>query len=254
METPEKGSISSPLRASDIDAVIFDFDGTLRRNEPSGMSYFADAAEQYGLEVDSQTRREAARWNHAYWADSDERSADAEAAEGDGEGFWLNYARRHLRALGATQRQAEQMAPEIHRHMAEQYDPVDVVPDDVVPTLDALRRAGYQLALVSNRDQALHQAVADLALEGKFELALAAGEVGWWKPDPRILLYAAERIGVDPPRAMYVGDNPYADVEGARRAGLQPVLIDPDDLFPEIRCPSIRRLGQLSALLELDPS
>ena len=146
------------------------------------------------------------------------------------------------------------MAPDLHRHMAEQYDPVDVVPDDVVPTLDALRRAGYRLALVSNRDQALDQAVADLALEDHFELALAAGEVGWWKPDPRILLYAAERIGVDPSKAMYVGDNPYADVEGAHRAGLQPVLIDPDGLFPEIGCPSVHRLGELRVLLGIPGS
>ena len=80
MDTSEQGSNSKPKQINDVDAVIFDFDGTLRRNEPSGMDYFADAAEQHGLELDAQTRREAARWNHAYWADSDERSADAEAA------------------------------------------------------------------------------------------------------------------------------------------------------------------------------
>lgn len=254
MNVSERASISEDLQLNDADAVIFDFDGTLRRNEPPGMAYFADLAEQHGLELDEETRREAARWNHAYWADSQQRSVDAEAAEGDDQRFWLNYARRHLRALGATEGQAEQMAPDLHRHMAEQYDPVDVVPDDVLPTLEALRRAGYQLALVSNRDQALDESVAELALEGQFELALAAGEVGWWKPDPRILLYASEQIGVAPTRAIYVGDNPYADVEGAHRAGLKPVLMDPEGLFPEIHCPSIHRLGQLCTLLGIDSS
>lgn len=248
MSTSEPTSDTESLAVDGLEAVIFDFDGTLRHSEPRGMDLFADLAEERGLELNEDVRREAVRWNHAYWADSQERAADAAAGEDHGETFWLRYARRHLRALGASEAQAEQWAPEIHRHMAEQYDPANVVPDDVIPTLEALRRAGYRLALVSNRDQPLDEAVVDIALDGYFELTLAAGEVGWWKPDPRLLAYAVERIGVDPERAVYVGDNPYADVEGARRAGLQPVLIDKEDLFPELICPRIEAIGELRTL------
>lgn len=234
-----------------VRAVIFDFDGTLRHNQPRGMDLFHDLAQQRGLALDDEARREAVRWNHAYWADSEARAADAEQAGGEPEQFWLRYARRHLRALGASRAQAEAWAPDLHRHMAEEYDPVDVVPDDVQPTLRALRDNGYQLALVSNREHPLHDAVSELGLDGHFELALAAGEVGWWKPDPRLLTYAVERIGVEPGMAAYVGDNPFADVEGARRAGLQPVLIDAEDLFPELDCPRVRSIGELQRLFEL---
>lgn len=234
-----------------LEAVIFDLDGTLRHSEPRGMDLFHDLAQDHGLKLDDRTRREAVRWNHAYWADSEERAEDSETAE-DREGFWLRYARRHLIALGAPPDQAEALAPKLHHHMVEHYDPVNVVPGDVIPTLDALKSQGYRLALVSNRTDPLEDTVADLDLDGRFELTLAAGEVGWWKPDPRLLRHAAEEIGVDPACAVYVGDNPYADVQGARNAGMQPVLFDPEGLFPEIECHRIAAIGELPTVLGLD--
>ncbi len=231
-----------------VEAVIFDLDGTLRHSEPRSMDLFHDLAQRHGLSLDEQIRRMAVRWNHAYWADSEEREADAEAAE-DREAFWLNYARRHLIALGARRAQAEKLAPKLHRLMVENYDPVDVVPQDVVPTLKALSAQGYRLALVSNRSDPLEETVTELSLDGRFELTLAAGEVGWWKPDPRLLQHAAEEIGVEPGCAVYVGDNPYADVRGARNAGMHPVLVDPERLFPEIQCHKIETIGELPTLL-----
>jgi putative hydrolase of the HAD superfamily len=48
---------------------------------------------------------------------------------------------------------------------------------------------------------------------------------------------------------VYVGDNYYADVEGARAAGMMPILIDPDGIFPDPGCPVIRSLGELEAAL-----
>lgn len=234
-----------------MEAVIFDLDGTLLHSKPRGMDLFHDLAASHGLQLDERIRREAVRWNHAYWADSEERAEDAEAAE-DREEFWVRYARRHLLALGAPQDQAEALAPKLHRQMLENYDPVQIVPEDVLPTLSALSSEGYRLGLVSNRSDPLEDTVAELALDGRFELTLAAGEVGWWKPDPRLLQHAAEEIGVDPACSIYVGDNPYADVRGAHNAGMHPVLVDPEGLFPKIQCHKIEAIGQLPTLLGVE--
>jgi putative hydrolase of the HAD superfamily len=46
------------------------------------------------------------------------------------------------------------------------------------------------------------------------------------KPDPRIFELACERVGVPAERSAHVGDHMYADVIGARAAGMRPVLID----------------------------
>jgi putative hydrolase of the HAD superfamily len=59
-----------------------------------------------------------------------------------------------------------------------------------------------------------------------------------------------ELLGTQPAHALYVGDNYYADVLGARAAGLEPVLIDPDEIFPEADCAVIHCISEILPLLE----
>jgi FMN phosphatase YigB (HAD superfamily) len=52
-------------------------------------------------------------------------------------------------------------------------------------------------------------------------------------------------MNVKPEQAVYIGDNYFADVVGARNAGIEPILIDPVNLFPEANCTVIGSLGDL---------
>jgi FMN phosphatase YigB (HAD superfamily) len=49
---------------------------------------------------------------------------------------------------------------------------------------------------------------------------------------------------------MYVGDNYFADVVGARSAGLRPVLYDPRGIYPYATCEVIQSFNQLADLLK----
>jgi putative hydrolase of the HAD superfamily len=92
--------------------------------------------------------------------------------------------------------------------------------------------------------------VDELALNGFFDFTLAAGEVGIWKPDPGIFEVVAERGYCRLERSLYVGDNYYADVVSSREAGLTPVLLDPEGIFPDADCRVIDRLTELLDWLE----
>jgi putative hydrolase of the HAD superfamily len=50
---------------------------------------------------------------------------------------------------------------------------------------------------------------------------------------------------------IYIGDNYYADVVGARRAGLRPVLYDPQGVFPEADCAIIKSFDELNSILKV---
>lgn len=234
--------------------VLFDLDGTLRHSEPSALATFHDFARQLGMAVTPEAERAALRWVHAYWADSQALKEDEAASVGDREILWRRFTRRHLEALGAPQERLDEWGGIIHQRMNEEYQPVDRVPEVVPELLDSLMADGYRLGLVSNRRDPLTDVVTELNLDGIFEFVLAAGEVGWWKPDPRILRYAVDHMHVDPAEAVYVGDNYFADVPAALDAGLGAVLLDPDQLFPEADCPVIRDLGQLPGLLDGHPA
>src|SRR4051794_5873307 len=97
---------------------------------------------------------------------------------------------------------------------------------DVVPALGALRAAGVRLVVVSNWDVSLHEVLARTGLDVLLDGAVASAEVGAAKPDPRPVLRGLEVAGAAPAEAWLVGDTPEADVEGARAAGVEPVLVD----------------------------
>jgi len=60
-----------------------------------------------------------------------------------------------------------------------------------------------------------------------------------------------QRLGVAPASLLHVGDDPRADFDGARDAGLRAVLVDRSDATAA-RTPRISMLAELPALLDLD--
>jgi HAD superfamily hydrolase (TIGR01549 family) len=209
-----------------------------------------DFATALGAPGSPEKRLHTARWTHYYWAESPELSQDMQIYRTLSDSFWEHYTMRALVEFGCSQAQAKALAPEMHCRMKEIYRPEDVVLADVPTTLEALRSRGYRLSVVSNRSNPFSEYLQTLGLAGYFDLILSAGEVSSWKPNPRIFQSALERMVVSPSQAVYVGDNYYADVIGARRAGVQPILLDSQGIFENPGCPVITRIGDLPGLLD----
>jgi HAD superfamily hydrolase (TIGR01549 family) len=230
--------------------ILFDLDGTLRYSRPSFNEAFCDFICQLGVPDAADNRRETMRWLHYYWAQSPELLADLETYRDKQAPFWTNHARLGLIAYGCASDQASGLASELYRRMTEEYQPENWVPPDVVVMLHSLKESGFRLGVVSNRTQAYQGELEVLGLQSFFECAFAAGEVNAWKPEPEIFRHALDYLGVEAQETIYVGDKNYADVLGAQRAGLHPVLLDPDGIFPEAECPVIQTIGQLASILE----
>lgn len=233
-----------------IRLVVFDLDGTLRINLPSGGEVFSDYAASLGLTVSDEDRERAARWEHYYWASSRPLAEDLQRYAGDDAAFWLNYTYRRLLALCGSPRLADELAPQVSRYMTESYHPQPASPPGVDAALTKLRDSGFSLGVVSNRHHPYRHELETLGLAHFFPYVLAAGEVDLWKPDPALFEHVTGQLGVRPEQAVYVGDNYFADVVGARRAGWIPVLYDPRRLFHEPGCAVIESFDELFAQLE----
>ncbi len=233
-----------------IKAIFFDLDGTLRHSVPEGAQVFDEYLISLGYPLSEEDRCRAMRWEYLYWANSPDLRDDLLAHSADTENFWIEYTRRRLVAVGLSPASAKELAPQVSAHMGEMYKPESIVPQDARRLLPALKEAGYLLAVVSNRDQPFHELLASHNLSQFFQFSLAGGEVDSYKPEPGIFQHALERAGVAAHETVYVGDNYFADIVGARRAGLHPVLYDPNGIFPEADCPAIKSFDELDAVIK----
>jgi len=235
---------SAPLRA-----VFLDIGDTVMRPNPSWEHVYAIAFEEYGLQVEVDALRAALQ--RAYHHGGFGFDGQFEASEETSFARTMAIDRAALADLGIGP-----MPEAFFRRLSELFMLTSnwhVFPD-APPALAALRSRGLVVAAVSNWVWQLPELLHALDLVRSFDFIAASARVGYQKPHVGIFRWALEQAHVEPGEAMHVGDHPDADVEGARGAGIQPVLIDRHDRFspadlPE-RTPLIRTLAELIPLVD----
>lgn len=122
---------------------------------------------------------------------------------------------------------------------------VELYPDSL-PALERIT-ARWPLASLTNGNADLQR----IGIHLHFAHHVCARDSGVAKPDPRIFLAAAERLGVAPGEILHVGDDPAMDMAGARDAGLRTAWINraglpwPAELgaAPELDLPDLTALA-----------
>jgi putative hydrolase of the HAD superfamily len=121
---------------------------------------------------------------------------------------------------------------------------------DALPALEALRRAGYRTGVISNGTCGVEPCLRLAGVTERVEFVLVSALVGWEKPAPRIFEMGCEAVGLAPGEVVFVGDHYIADITGARRIGMQAVMIDREGRAKDVDCPVVRSLDELQAWLE----
>jgi putative hydrolase of the HAD superfamily len=117
--------------------------------------------------------------------------------------------------------------------------------DDVRPALRRLR-SRYRLFALSNGNADLHRCgIGDL-----FDGHVTAISAGAAKPDARIYAALLRMAGVSAAEIMHVGDDPLADVDGARQAGMQSVWLNRggEREWPAALAPPTRTISTLAEI------
>lgn len=98
---------------------------------------------------------------------------------------------------------------------------------DVHAVLEALRVAGYKLALFTNYncDRVFQRTVDYLGLRRYFDLCLSSAAVEYRKPDPGFLQIALDQWDYLPYEVVVVGDSLHEDIRGGIELGAQTVLV-----------------------------
>lgn len=99
--------------------------------------------------------------------------------------------------------------------------------EDAKSTIIELNRRGYLLGIIANTitETEIPDWMESDGVTQYFKSVVLSSKVGYRKPNPEIYWEAARRIGVEPAKCAYVGDNPIRDVEGTRLAGFGMMII-----------------------------
>jgi putative hydrolase of the HAD superfamily len=96
---------------------------------------------------------------------------------------------------------------------------------EVGEVLTDLRARGVALAICSNWDWDLHEAIESAGLTGSFDVIVSSAWVGARKPHPRIYTHTLDALGIAPDDTLFVGDTWTCDVDGPRAAGMRAVYL-----------------------------
>ena len=206
------------------DAVFFDAANTLLYPYPSVGAVYAEVAGRYGVTTTAAAVQAAFRrsWGEAQATTGPVRYG---VAEPDGRRFWHALVHATFAQI-ALPEDFETFFDELYR-LFSQPEVWRLYPE-CLEVLRTLGQRGYIVGVISNWDIRLRDLLHGLGVMPFLQHVSISALVGWEKPHGDIFAHALDAVGVTPARAVHVGDNLHADVQGARQAGMQPLWLRRD--------------------------
>lgn len=132
---------------------------------------------------------------------------------------------------------------------------------DVKETIIELHKRGYILGIIANTitETEIPDWMDSDGVTEYFKAVVLSSKVALRKPNPEIYWEAARRVGVEPSKCAYVGDNPVRDVEGTQAAGFGMMILfsEPATLAkepPDIEVKPDHTIREMKELLDLFPA
>ncbi len=235
---------------TEIRCIIYDVGGTLLHPAPGIEQLSAFVRDVSGHDVPHARLAAALPDLRHFLAQHDQPFATLWASPARLEAAWRSYYATALRDAGVDGSWDELLA------VGAKIEAWYLHPDrwevfaDVVPVLDAAHGRGLTQGVISDWGPDLLPLLHNLGLTRRFDFVIASALAGYAKPSPEIFDHALARVRLPAGACLYVGDTYLQDIVGARRAGLDAVLIDRLGTAPVVDCPVITTLAELLPLLD----
>jgi len=235
-----------------IKGIIFDVNGTLIDILTyEGMDEIYRAVSHFLTYQGIHLHRGEVRDQYYRIMEEQVKTREEEHPEFDAVALWREFLERNLNPawrppqdrLEAMPRFLAEVYRGISRHRLELYPDVKSVLDELKPR--------FSLAVVSDGQSAW--ALPEMratGIDGYFDPIVISSDHGFRKPDSRLFQAALDGVGAEPEEVLFVGNDMYRDVFGARQLGMKTVFfasnqgrrhmegVDPDYIiyrFAELR-------------------
>jgi HAD superfamily hydrolase (TIGR01549 family) len=210
-----------------VKAVLFDLSGTLHHYHREEV--FRAVLKEKGIEVGIDEVLRAYDVTDPVFAEL--------AAEIPQEVMWPDRLLEQLDLMMLTEVGIADDGENLARYIRQNWDRVDrqlpqsivrCAYSDALPCLEAVRKLGLKMGIVSNipSEERLRKELDAIGLTYFFPTLVSSGEVGISKPTRAIFHLAARKLNETPENTLFVGDDLQRDYYGAIDAGMKAVLID----------------------------
>lgn len=204
--------------------VTFDAAGTLIEMQSDVCTVVLDEAKKIGLVID--TKKGQSSFKHSYEKyRNDQVEAEIRRDSNEIISVWQKMAADWLTTLGEDPTACRELVERVRDSLISRQSVVWRLYDDVLPTMETLKRRGFVIGVISNWDHTLHYVLEHLGLTKHLDFAIASLEFGKEKPHPDIFNEALKRSGAFN-KPLHIGDDWEDDYRGAIEAGWDALLID----------------------------
>ena len=209
-----------------IKGILFDINGTLIDiHTDEGMDEIYRAISHFLTYQGIQLHRGEVRAQYYQIMEDQVKESGEEHPEFDAVALWREFLTRNLHpaSIAAAERLEAMSRFLAHLYRGISRQRLELYPD-VKPVLDELNRR-FSLAVVSDGQSAwAAPEMRAMGIDGYFAPIVISGDHGFRKPDPRLYQTALNGIGAEPQEVLFVGNDMYRDVFGAKKMGMKTVF------------------------------
>jgi putative hydrolase of the HAD superfamily len=215
----------------DIEAIMFDVNGTLIdiRTE-DGMEEIFRAAGHFLTYQGITLRRYEVRDLYFGYMKDQQRNSPERYPEYDAVAIWRQMIDDH--ATGFTQGLDHAKREHLPVFLAELTRGISRRRLRLYPHVRSVLNTLHErfpLAVVTDAQSVWARGELNkVGLLDTFDTIVVSGDHGYRKPDPRLFRLALEQLHVPADRTIYVGNDMYRDIYGAREVGMTTVMFDSD--------------------------
>ena len=237
--------ISKTLALRMIRAIFFDWFNTLAHYEPPRYQLHHQVCHEFGIEVSPEAVMRGVLAADRYFFEENASSPVEKRSPEEKAEIYYRYQDILLTEAGA--KVTKDVLLKVMARAHQLFKGVTfALFDDVISTLRKLKERRLILGLLTNATKDLISVHHKLGLGPYLDFVVTSEEAGGDKPQPPIFLAALERAGVSAAEAVHVGDQYKIDIVGARGVGINPILLDRYDSYPEVAdCPRIHTLPEV---------
>lgn len=235
-----------------IKAIFFDWFYTLARYSPPREQLQSEALRSFGISIPPEIifpallAADRELFNEHAVSPITKRSREEQLE------VYTRYQQTLLTSAGVDISNNPDIVPKTMKKAQELYKDVQfALFDDVIPLLKVLKEQNITMGLVTNMDSDMRPVCKELGLGSYLDFVVTSGEVGFDKPQPQIFLEALMRAKTEPVDTLHVGDQYNIDAAGAMAVGINALLLDRFNQYPEITdCPLIHGLAEISEYIK----